>query len=186
MVKDDEKLYFEWLVERIKGKYYEELLEKLYSLPFVVDEHDRDHSRMVDGAKLREDYKKSNRRLVASGRVAFPREACTFLEMLIALAYRLDDDVMYEVKFGDRTVDWFWIFIENMQMSDATNEHWNLHWDRYVTNRYRKIMKHTYGRDGSGGMFIVKERPDDDMRDIDIWRQMMWWCSESLRNGKIV
>lgn len=173
--------YFEWLKNEVKGTYYDELLLKLYSLPFAVPEDDMNHSRMMDGLKLRDIYERE-----CHNRHTAPNMPCTFLEMLVALAKRLDDAVMYEAKFGDRSVDWFWMFIENMGMSDATNEHWNIHWDRYVYNRYCKIMKRLYAPTGKGGMFVITDRPDQDMREYDIWHQMMWWCSENIKKGIIV
>ena len=171
--------YFEWLMNEVKGTYYDELLLKLYSLPFDVPEDDMDHSRMMDGLKLRDIFVRETR-----NNYEVPSKTCSFLEMLIAMAKRLDDQVLYEVKFGDRSVDWFWMFIDNMDMSDATNEHWNLHWDKYVYNRYCKIMKRLYAPNGKGGIFIVL-REGVDCREVDLWRQLMWWTSENIRAGVI-
>lgn len=177
---DVKDVYFNWLIGKIKGVYYEELLWTMYDTDFKAPDESLDHNRVVDGLRLRDEFKAETR-----GNFKVKTGPCSFLEMLIALARRLEFDVMQESKYGDRTVDWFWMFIENMGMSQATNEMWNLTWERYVSRRLGKIQRKTYTRNGTGGLFVVNEHPDEDLRQIDIWWQLMWWVDENLRNGVI-
>ena len=177
---DSNNVYFNWLLAKIKGSHYEELLWTMYETDFKAPEESLDHNRVVDGLQLRDEFETETR-----GNFKAKTGPCSYLEMLIALARRLEFDVMQETKYGDRTIDWFWMFIENMGMSQATNDRWNVTWERYVIRRLGKIQRKTYMKNGIGGLFVVNEHPDEDLRQIDIWRQMMWWVDENLRNGVI-
>lgn len=173
-------LYFQWILDVIKGNYYEKLLECLFSVKFNPDPESLDNNRAMDGLRLRERFFEENK-----GKIPMKKGPCTFLEMLVALSIRLDNDILYESRFGDRHLDWFWMFIDNMELTDATNEHWNPHWDRFVKQKCRKIKGKSYKSDGNGGMFVVKEHPEADLRDCDIWRQMIWWVDENIKRGVI-
>ena len=35
-------------------------------------------------------------------------EPCSVLEMILALAIRCEDTIMANVRYGDRTTQWFW------------------------------------------------------------------------------
>ena len=177
---DPDFLYFSWLLDLIKGNYYEKLMSTLYKTDFDPDPESLDNNRACDGFRLRDRWNFETR-----GRYPIKHGPCTFLEMLIALSIRLDGDILYESRFGDRHLDWFWMFIDNMELTDATNEHWNMHWVRFVRNRCLNILKKRYKEDGTGGLFIVKEHPEADLRACDIWRQMIWWVDENIKKGVI-
>ena len=178
-VYPDVDIYFNWLCNMIKGSYYEELLFKLFTTEFISPDG-RDSSRIFDGLKLRDKFEWEVNHAYKCGR----KDGCSVLEMLIGLAIRLDDDVMYEIRYGDRFVDWFWLFIDNMGMSQATDSNWNFSWSKFVDKRIRDIMAHNYKENGEGGMFVIENR-DEDMREVDIWRQLMWFISENIKNGVI-
>ena len=175
----DVDVYFNWLCDIIKGRYYEELLLKLFTTEFRSPDG-RDSSRIFDGLKLRAHLEKECRRNYSCGR----HDGCSFLEMLIGLAIRLDNDVMYEIRYGDRHVDWFWMFIDNMDLSQGTDGNWNYSWSKFVDKKLYDIMAHNYKKNGEGGMFSISDRKED-MRSADIWRQLMWWVSENIKNGVI-
>jgi hypothetical protein len=173
-------IYYDWLFKLIKGTYYDNLLELLHSIPFTPNEEELDYNRYLDGLRLRDRFKSET-----NGKIKIIKGPCTFLEMLIALAIRLDSDIMYETKFGDRSVDWFWMFIDNLGFTKYTDSIWDPDIKAEVLVKVYKILSKNYAPDGSDGLFTVKDRPDVDLRECDIWRQMIWWVDENLKKGVI-
>ena len=176
---NDRDVYFWWLYDMIKGSYYTELLKELYDIPFNVPRFDIDKSREVDGLNLRKEFSEATK-------YSFDihERPCSFLEMLIAMAKKLDNDVLFETKYGDRTLDWFWMFIELLELSQATDDHWNYSWKKYVDSKCEIVKTRQYQRDGKGGMFYIPWR-EEDMRGESLWRQLMWYVDENVRNGTI-
>lgn len=179
-MEETRDVYFEWLYDRVKGVYYDELLKKLYNRPFYIDKSDRDYSRVVDGLKLRAEFNAQHPKYKVS-----KSRKCSFLEVLIAMAARFDDEIMYEEKYGDRSIDWFWCFIDNMGLSHATDSNWNHHWDRFVDDKCSAIINRDYKKNGVGGLFTIRNHPNDDIRMIPLWTQLNWWLDENLRIGLV-
>lgn len=173
-------IYYDWLFKMVKGTYYDNLLELLHSIPFTPNEEELDYNRYLDGLRLRNRFKSET-----NGKIKIIKGPCTFLEMLIALANRLDSDIMYETKFGDRSVDWFWMFVDNLGFTKYTDSTWDHDIEVKVLIKVHKILAKDYASDGSDGLFAVKDRPDVDLRECDIWRQMIWWVDENLKKGVI-
>lgn len=48
---------------------------------------------------------------------------CSFLEMLVGLAYSLEENVLYDGLKGDRTPEWFWMMLRNMGL-DRCSDIW--------------------------------------------------------------
>lgn len=176
---NDRDYYFWWLYDRVKGSYYNELLEELYNIPFARPRFDIDKSREVDGLGLRKEFSE-----VTHYRYDVHERPCSFLEMLIALAYKLDNDVLFETKYGDRSLDWFWMFIDLLGFSQATDDHWNYSWKKHVNDKCEKVKNRRCGKDGKDGMFYIPWR-EEDMTQESLWRQLMWYVDENVRNGSI-
>lgn len=173
--------YFDWLVDMVKGdNFYISLLTVLYKIPFHASIDSVDHNRRLAGIRLRDRFRNETHR-----RFPVPSKPCTFLEMVLALALEMDDKILYEHRFGDRYLDWFWYIIDNMGFSRFTDGEWDMDKERYVRDRVKKILNHDYATDGVGGMFPVYNHPEADMREIDIWRQAFWWIDENLKSGRI-
>lgn len=179
MVKNENDAYFIWLCGRVKGEYYSSLLDLLYSIPFEVKLNDLDFNRLNNGMKLREEFQKEVK--IA----ATPSKKCTFFEMLLGLAIEMDDKILYEGRFGDRYLDWFWHMIDNMGFSLATDGNWNYSWAKEVKKTCNNIMNGRYEPNGEGGLFPVYNHPEADLRKVDIWRQAFWWIDENLDSGRI-
>ena len=175
--------YFEWLMDDVKGSYYDTMLFKLHSVNFLMDEKEMDLPRIQDALSLRKQFVKET-----GGHfeiVNVPKHTCTFLELLIAMSARLENDILHELDKGDRHIDWFWMFIDNLGLTDATNDHWTYSLDRYVDKRCKNIVERSFGRNGQDGLFIVLSHPDKDLRTIDLWTQMCWWVMENIKKGVI-
>lgn len=173
--------YFDWLVDKVKGdNFYISLLTTLYKVPFQVPIDSVDHNRRLDGIRLRDQFKCETHR-----RYPVPSKQCSFLEMILALAMKMDDKILYEQQFGDRYLDWFWYIIDNLGFSRFTDGDWDMDKDRLIRDKLRRIMNHDYASDGVGGLFPVYNHPEADLRDVDIWRQAFWWIDENLKSGRI-
>lgn len=176
----DVLLYFEWLLDEFKGTYYRRLFWKLFTVGFInLENGPDDSSRIVEGLDLRDTFVKGHLGVVKScGR----NDDVSFLEVLMALALKIDDKVMWEARYGDRYLDWFWMFLDNLGMSNATDGKWNRDWELFVDGKVEQTVYREYAEDGEGGIFQVDRRPNnEDMRDVDLWRQAMWYFSENIR-----
>lgn len=114
--------YFEWLCSQVgylNGDGYDILLGCLHSVPFrwVISS---DSNRAEDGLELRDIFVDSE------GWNTYPieNEPCTVLEMMVALAMRIENDIMWNGE-EDRTQEWFWIQVSNLGLDIFDDDHWD-------------------------------------------------------------
>ena len=134
--------YYDWLVYLIAPDYhqreqYSELLFALYSIEFywVVP---RDRNRAKDGLELRDQFEHE------TGLYCDCYGSCNCLEMLIALAIRCENELMYmyNPKLGDQTDRWFWMMIDNLELMDYVNECFDY---EEVDDILTRFMSRNYG-----------------------------------------
>lgn len=101
-------------------------------------------------------------------------EPCSVLEMILALAIRCEDTIMANVRYGDRTIQWFWSMIKNLGLSYMTDERFNK--DEAIRIIY-KFMERQYEPNGRGGLFYMPDR-NEDLTQIDIWTQLCWYLDK--------
>ena len=77
-----------------------------------------DDNRAVDGQKLRDKFAQNKACYSAYDVLEGP---CTMLELLIALAERCDD-ILYDPEKGDRTAQWFWEMLRNLELDRFNDE----------------------------------------------------------------
>jgi len=150
------------------GNSYRSLFEYLYSKPFWWDSDfmPMDRNRALDGIDLRERYGCSNDIL---------QEPCSVLEMLIALAIRIEDQFMTNYDEGNRTSQWFWIMLTNLGLNGMDDDHF----DEYEADRIiDRFLNREYEADGSEGGIFVLEKPFRDLRDVELWIQANWFIGE--------
>lgn len=98
---------------------------------------------------------------------------CSVLEMMVALASRMEETIMDNAQLGDRTGQWFWQMITNMGLGGQ----WNDLFDKdYVAERVQKFLDRDYEPNGKGGLFTVRN-VDRDLRKVEIWYQMNWYLN---------
>lgn len=132
----------------------------------------------MDGINLRYHFSCSCHlpyELVAS---YFDNHTCSFLEMMVALAKRCEDDFMSDLRYGDRTSVWFRMMFDNLGLyNPAAN----------VEDAIYRCMYRQYNPDGSnGGLFIYNPKEPIirygdspyasnclDFRIMQIWDQML-------------
>jgi hypothetical protein len=91
--------------------------------------------------------------------------------MMVALAIRCEETIMDDALLGDRTGQWFWGMIHNLDLNCMTDNRF----DRdYVDDCVARLLNREYDPDGRGGLFTVRNCPHD-MRDVEIWCQLSWY-----------
>jgi hypothetical protein len=101
---------------------------------------------------------------------------CSVLEMIIALAYRLEDQIMDDEKYGNRTAQWFWNMISSLGLALNYDDRFDLDMCEEVVDNF---LNRKYRPDGFGGLFTL-DNPPEDLRHVDIWTQAMWYLDENF------
>lgn len=168
--------YFEWMYDILcpqeSRKSYRLLLSTLHDIQFTYD-IPMDTNRAEDGISLRyifgDEYDVDYPVIAAF----LDDKPCSVLEMMAALAMRYEEHIMCDDKYGDRTHVWFWTMIENLGLSDMSDDHYK---PREVEAAVTRMMKHQYERDGKGGLFYIPNCLVD-LRKTEIWYQGCWYLS---------
>lgn len=173
-----EEEYFEWmynLVCGIKKVSYRKLLYFLHSVPFYYL-IEMDDNRAGDGVSLR--YRFGNQMGYHNSVIAtyLDNRECSVLEMMVALANRIEESIMDNPEFGDRTGEWFFSMLGSLQISNQNDDIFDA---EYVGNVVKVLLERIYEPNGLGGLFTL-ERPRRDMRGVEIWMQAMWYLDEYI------
>ncbi len=175
--------YFQWLYSFV-GKdtpqfgHYWRLLRIFYSREFyyVVK---NDDNRATDGVSLRQKF--ANEYGYSLDRMdECINGPCRFLEMLVGLSIRINDELMWDPDKGDRTAFWFWTIVQNMgfdlkYISDEYFDGSSMIETHGILNR---VMNRQYDRVGNGGLFPLRGSRKDQ-RKVEIWYQMNAWLAEN-------
>lgn len=169
------KEFFQWIIDKIDGQQYTKLLEIMYNESFYAI-IPLDENRIVDGIELR--YKFGSELNIP--RVVIDKfldkEECSILEMMVGLAFRVEETIMEDSDFGDRTAMWFWIMVKSLGLYEMNNDYFD---PVKVLETLDTFLTRGYSPDGEGGLFVVKDI-NKDMRDIDIWYQMCLFFDKIL------
>jgi len=167
--------YYIWLTNLVCDnssiRKYSRLLETLYSTEFTYKIL-LDVNRIKDGIDLRKDYLREMELLTWPEYLE--QKPCSVLEMMVALANRIEIDIMSDPDIGNRASEWFWKMIDSMELLDMTNDNFN---DDYVDFILSRFLNREYDANGRGGLFTIKSR-NVDMRRIEIWYQMQYYLDE--------
>lgn len=169
--------YFDWLYRQIECREasgLEDFLYEIHTHPFVC-RIPNDDNRAEDGLVLRNTFIDKQDFDVPDDALPGP---CTILEMLIALAKRMDF-ILFDPAKGWRISNWFWLFINNLKLQkyNSTDE------DAERKQKFNKIVlkkfvAREYQADGRGGLFPLNS-PRCDQREVEIWYQMMDYIAEN-------
>ena len=168
--------YYDWLVFIIAPDYhqreqYSELLFALYSTEFfwVVP---RDRNRAKDGLELRDQFERE------TGLYCDTYGPCNCLEMIISLAIRCENELMYmyNPKLGNQTERWFWTILDNLELLDYSDPCFNY-------EEVDDILKHFMGRDYGPGLkycpFPVSGYVQD-FENMELAYQMNYYVKEKF------
>ena len=174
LIRED---YFDWMVSKVNNTNdpfvnkvtYNKLLKHLDSVDFTYCIPE-DENREANGIELRDIfcYECDKNKETTIPELSRP---CSVLEMMIALAINLEEGFAADAEFGDRTGYWFWCMINSMQLGYQDDEDFD---PRYADIKINRMLERKYSKDGKGGLFHI-EGIGEDMRDISIWMQAMWF-----------
>lgn len=167
--------YGVWLIRRVNfsKRNYSSLMKKLHNTPFkwVIE---RDENRASDGLCYREfffhslDSEKIYRQF---NEEMYP---CSVLEMLVALAIRVDDEYIGDPS-NPHPENIFWEMCCNLGLENMKNDE---NFEAEFLKKINKFLEKDYDFNGKGGIFPVKH-PKKDHRKIEIWSEMMEYLSEN-------
>lgn len=174
--------YYDWLCEFVftdeyGGPTYYKLFACLNDIPFTYL-IDLDEAREADGLSLRERYcyefgynmdpNSMNRH--------FQNRPCSVLEAIIGIAVRMEESILLDSRYGNRTDIWFWDMMTSLKINTMDDSVFD---ESYVRNRIQIFLKRKYEFNGEGGLFTVAH-PKRDMRTVNIWMQMYWYINERI------
>lgn len=172
-------LYFDWLYSLAMNgnEEYKYLCAYLHGRDFVYI-LPMDDNRFEDGISLR--YRFGREQGFPNSAVAreLDTRPCSVLEMMVALALRIEEEIMSEEDLGDRTSEWFARMLYSLDLLEMTDRRF----DESVAERaINNFLNRNYRRDGKGGLFTICDRPDRDMRNVEIWYQAMWYLNNIVK-----
>lgn len=180
---DTKRDYFNWLcdlvhIDQIERSYWI-LAKDLFRKEFIaIIEHDE--NRASDGIELREEYM---REFDPDGYLDLD-EDCSVLEMMIALAKRMDfetSDPNDPNDVYDTTSYWFWEMIENLGLIEFDDRSYvDLDGQTYVEWILDGLIDRQYESNGDGGLFPLRDA-HEDQRHVEIWYQMSAYLMEHHR-----
>ena len=160
--------YREWIADEMGRSGYSILFDLLYGIEFrwVLE---RDADRAEAGKNLRLRFENISGMECRDEWLEWP---CSVLEMLVGLAYSIEDHVLYDGTKGDRSAIWFWMMLENLGLDVCTDT-----WMRltpgsssFVERTIECVLDRAYSPDGYGGLFPLRN-PSEDQREVEIWYQ---------------
>lgn len=176
--------YFNWLVNKVGGS--NGMTFALYRLTLQefrqADCDDgtiwaNDIARCSDALSLREQYINT-----AAEEKEIPELETLFvsvLEVLIAFALRIENDIMYRPG-EERVTRWFWEFIENLRI-DITNSDWTEANEIHVDRTISRFINRCYDINGEcGGIFVADMDAvyPNDYSKMPLWTQMQSYASQ--------
>lgn len=169
--------YFNWMYEIIaKDRFAPEisvrkLLMCLHDIEFTY-KIVNDENRYYDGVDLRYRFAIENGyESKYEDILGILDGPCSVLEMMIALALRMEETIMDNTEYGNRTGQWFWQMITNMGLGGQWNELFD---KEYVEQTVQRFLDRKYEPNGKGGLFTVRHTRKD-LRKVEIWYQMNWY-----------
>lgn len=168
--------YFNWLVKKVypegNDAYYH-LLRFLFERQFNFL-MPNDGNRAEDGIDLR--YRFGNAYSISDPEICgvLDQEPCSMLEMMVALALRVDEQIFDPQDDEDEATRFFVSMLGSLGLFKYSDEHFDI---REVDRIIRRFENRTYERNGRGGLFYI-QNCREDMRTLEIWYQMMLYLNQ--------
>ena len=157
--------YYTYLVDKtgLDDREYSVMLSTLFCIPFEWSHKiPMDANRANDGLAMRSEYElDTNMHADVVG-------DCNVLEMLVALAIRIDS--VMGVPGEDHFDEWFCLMIDNLGLTPEMDPSGI----RDVVNRW---MRRDIDHNGNGGLFPL-EHTSEDQRELSIWDQMTCYINQ--------
>lgn len=170
-----EEEYFEYLYKYVDNQRfhkrisYRRLMQDLFETPFRWTIK-KDANRAEDGIDLRRRYS-MDMGFDPDYFAEYLDGPCNVLEMMIALAIRIEETIMDDPSIGNRTSQWLWEMIRSLGLESITDERFD---EKEVYDIIDRFLDREYDPDGKGGLFWIPNCRYD-LRDTEIWIQMLWY-----------
>ena len=162
--------YYDWLLKQINydlndheiGCGYDLILERLFVEPFIWT-IPNDDNRAEDGIALRSIF------MASENWNSMPLEGneCSVLEMLIAFAMRIEDDIMWNGE-ENRTEKWFWIMMENLGFDDM----YDIFYDAsYVDTKLDEFLNRKYENSVLFPLSRKRTHTTKKAKKVELWSQ---------------
>ena len=172
--------YFEWMYQLVCNEQYyddlsyERLLAYLHDIEFTYI-LERDGNRADYGIRFRYRFGYENGYDDDTIREYLDTKPCSVLEMMVSLAFTIEETIMDDPAYGNRTGQWFWGMIVNLGLGTMCDNRFDR---RYVDECIDRFLYREYKRNGEGGLFTIHD--GRDMREAEIWFQAMWYLNEFI------
>lgn len=180
MTNDILDRYLKWIEKRVgldkRNASYSKLLYCLYCITFYYVMQ-MDENRYYDGLSLKYRFAYETGEDTNDVSLYLKSHTCSVLEMMVALALRCEEDIMYDVELGDRTEVWFFDMLKSLGIDGMDNKHFD---SLYIYQKVDRFLARAYQPNGCGGLFTVEGR--GDLREIEIWYQMQWYLDQKCKN----
>lgn len=178
--------YFDYLYDKIdRNKRYGSVadrricgaLARIVVEPEVFERFAYDQTRLDDMNAMREEfldnfdpYNEDN----------MARAWYSAFEFLVAFASKIENLVMSNSIYGDRTEKWFWSMLENLDITYETCclRDGSIDLD-YISSVFGRWVNRIFCYNGDGSPFPLKN-PPEDMRNVPFWRHAMLWFTENF------
>ena len=169
MREKDWNEYGGWLLWRVhnKRKNYEMMFKQLHDTPFRYIIH-RDKNRAEDGIYLRDEFMQDTGIYIDSSK------DCSVLEMLVALAIRIDNEYIGDPG-KERPEVIFWQMLKNLGLHKFPD---NVSNPKKIFDILSIWIDRKFEKDGRGSIFPIKN-PDENQVEIEIWSQMLSYLSKT-------
>lgn len=172
--------YFEWMYNIVcNDRYYtnlshRKLLMFLHKQEFIF-KIKKDKNRAIDGMTFRYKFGYETGYTKDEIKEYLDTRPCSILEMMVALAFRIEEQLMYDCEQGNRTGQWFWTMVVNLDLGNMSDSNFDKEYCYYIIDRF---LNREYEKNGKGGLFTIED--DRDMRTTEIWDQAMWYLNYFL------
>lgn len=142
-----------------------------------------DKNRIEEGKILRENFALFNSGFKSYEAIDIPE--VSFLEVMIGLCQKFDTDVMMTEDETDRSKDWFWLMLKNVNLDIYTDSAFYDPDDEEASpylickSILQVINDREYSEDGTGGFFPLKH-PKYNQKNRELWLQMHEYFLENL------
>jgi hypothetical protein len=173
-------LYYDWLSRIVcddeQSGDYSKLLARLHLTEFTWTVAN-DCNRAADGIDLRAFFSDETSVPMRWVNLYLP-DYCSILEMMVALARRLELSIMGNPDEDERIGRWFWTMIGNLGLEGMYNAAYD---QNFVDDTINRFLNRKYTKNGDGGLFYVKRVGRKDLRKVEIWYQALWYLDETIK-----
>ena len=170
--------YFDWLYELAMdgNEDYRCLCAYLHGTEFTYM-LPMDDNRYEDGISLR--YRFGYECDIPNYRIAneLDRGPCSVFEMMVALALRMEEDIMGK-RDSNRTHEWFGDMLISLDLMGMTDYQFD---EEEVERKINIFLERKYQRNGAGGLFTIADAPVSNLQNVEIWYQAMWFLNDVLK-----